>query len=233
MKASLLIAAASVLGSLACATEAAAYDRNEANFSVDVRDYYLHTMPGFSFSDPLITPLRSVSGNLPSTGEQHFLALGIDTTFIRNNTWEFPLFGFVVGGAVGQSPSVVSSLNGSLVYLRPWTAGMMSVLLPGVGLRTNLRRWKFSIDVRTAVSFTWMGMTVANGSNWIDPTNQTDGNGNAQNGPFAITFGVHGNVEACRRLEPTERLCLFVEPHLYEYTPFNGASAGLRWEVGP
>ena len=110
---------------------------------------------------------------------------------------------------------------------------MFSFLMPGIGVRTNLRRWKFSLDVRTLVSVTWMGMTVANGGSWIDPGGQTDANGNSQNGPFAVTFGVRGNLEACRRLEPTERLCLFVEPHLYEYSSLNGFSAGLRWEVGP
>jgi hypothetical protein len=49
----------------------------------------------------------------------------------------------------------------------------------------------------------------------------------------AARVGVRTDVEACRRIDPIERACVFLSPALYEFSAFKGGSAGLRWEFGP
>jgi hypothetical protein len=215
---------------LLTATPASAFDRNDINYSVDLRDYYLHTMPRFDLSD-LHTPLRTVStsGSLPSVGQEHFLGVTIDSTFLRNGRWEFPLFGMTLAGAIGECPRVITSVDGSIITLRPWTAGAFTLLLPGIGVRTNERRWKLAVTARAILSVTWMNITVANGAQAADPTDDPA----TSSGALAGTFGVRADFTVCRRLDPSQRVCAFVSPHLYEFSPLNGFSAGLRMEWGP
>jgi hypothetical protein len=197
--------------------------RHDGELSFDLRDYWLRSMPQFSLSDPTPIGVRSVgTGTLPSTGEQHFLALAIDTKYIYNQRFEFPIFGLVGGGAVGQSPRVVSSVDGTMVDMKPWTAGAFTFLLPGVGFRFRERRWMFGANVRMVATLVWEQVTFASGASKDDSPPAL----------WAATFGARAHVEACRRLDLESRLCLFVEPHLYEFSALNGGSAGLRWEFG-
>jgi len=197
--------------------------RHDGEISLDVRDYWLRAMPKFSLSDPTQIGVRAIgTGVLPSTGEQHFLGFAFDTKYIYEQRWEFPIFGMVFGGAVGQSPRVISSLDGTMVEMKPWTAGTISLLLPGVGVRIKARRWMFSANARFVASWVWEQAAYASGRSLDDSPAAL----------WAGTFGVRGHVEACRRLDVESRLCLFAEPHLYEFGFMNGGSAGLRWEYG-
>ena len=197
--------------------------RHDGEVSFDVRDYWLRSMPTFSMGQTTPIGVRTVGdGVLPSTGDQHFLGFGVDTKYIYNQRYEFPIFGLVGGGAIGQSPRVVTSLDGTMVDMKPWTAGAFTFLLPGVGLRFKERRWMFSANVRMAATFVWEQVSFASGRSMDDspPT------------LWASTFGARAHLEVCRRLDASERLCLFIEPHLYEFNAMNGGSAGLRWEIG-
>jgi len=222
-----LVGSMALLAALLGEKTASAYGRNEFNVLVDVRDYYLHAMPQLDVG-PLATPLRNVQGTLPSTGQQQFLGLTVDTLYIKNARWEFPLFGITAATALGSSPRVVTSLDGSIVEMRPWTAGAATFLLPGVGVRANVRRWKLSMSVRAIASVVWLNAVVANGNVGINTGDKTDGSTIS-----AATFGARASFELCRRTDPVTRACLFVEPHLYEFGFMNGGSAGLRMEFGP
>jgi hypothetical protein len=40
-------------------------------------------------------------------------------------------------------------------------------------------------------------------------------------------------VEACRRLDPTTRICVHAAPRIYDYEFVNGGIIGIRMEWGP
>ena len=182
-----LTAVGSALATLVAASSASARPgRLDGELSVDVRDYYLRSMPKFELSDPTQTTGRNVgTGTLPSTGEQHFLAMGFDTALVLNQRLQLPMFGLYGGGAIGQSPRVISSVDGTFVTLKPWTAGALTVLLPGVGLRFKERRWMFNASVRAAATFVWMSVAYSTGGS-VDDT---------QPSVWAGTFGARGHVE--------------------------------------
>jgi hypothetical protein len=194
--------------------------------SLDVRDVWVRQMPQIQLNSPVDTSLRTLPpGTLPSTGSQQFLAFTWDTAATANDRWLIPLFGLQFGWAIGSSPAVVTSLDGSIVQMRPWSSDLFTVLLPGFGVRIKERRWMIEAAVRGVVSVAWMNITVASGASSQD---LTDGQ------PlFAVGLGLRADLEACRRIDPVQRACVFVSPALYEFSPFNGGSIGLRWEVGP
>ena len=74
--------------------------------------------------------------------------------------------------------------------------------------------------MRGGLSVLWMKTTIAVGGD------EYTGSG------FALTPTLKGDLAVCRRLDPTQRACLFVAPSIYEFGLLNGASLGLRWEVG-
>jgi hypothetical protein len=213
-------------GVLLTGREASAEDRWQVQTSLDARDVWVRSMPAMSLRSPLETPLRTLpSGTLPSTGSQQFLSFTWDSGLAVNDRWLLPLIGLQFGWAMGSSSEVVTSLDGSIVHMRSWSAELGSILMPGVGVRAKRRRWMFQADVRPVLSFTWMGADVANGASTEDLSG-----GKAF---YALGFGARAELEACRRLDPVQRACLIVSPALYEFSAFNGGSIGLRWEVGP
>jgi hypothetical protein len=200
--------------------------RWELQTALDARDVWMRAMPALVLRSPYEAPNRTLpAGTLPSTGSQQFMALTWDTGATVNDRWMVPVFGLQFGWAVGTSPEVVTSLDGSIVHMRPWSSDLVTLLLPGFGVRTKARRWMFEASVRPVATFTWMSATVANGAGTSD---LADGHS-----LFSETLGVRAELEACRRIDPVQRACLIVSPSLYEFSPLNGGSIGLRWEVGP
>jgi hypothetical protein len=120
---------------------------------------------------------------------------------------------------------VVTSLDGTIVHMQTWTADMLTLLLPGFGMRAKARRWMFEGALRPVGTFVWMSARAADGADSSDL-----GDGHAF---FAAGIGLRAELEACRRIDPVERVCLLLSPALYEFTALNGGSIGLRWEVGP
>jgi hypothetical protein len=94
--------------------------------------------------------------------------------------------------------------------------------LPGIGVRLTARRWMLGASVRAYVVGLGMDATVAAGGGSSDLSI-----------PSRIGLGARADVEGCRRLDPMNRLCVFVAPTIYEFGLVNGGSAGLRWELGP
>lgn len=183
---------------------------------------WIRTTPTLAFDDVVATPLRTLrAGQLGSAGPLTFLGGHFDTSIVAADQWVFPLVGAGAYWAVGDTPRTLTTLDGSFVELRPWTTHRIDVLLPGVGVRMKARRWAFAVTVRAAYTFLGMNAAIANGAS----TKVAEATASAPS--------LRMSVEACRRLDPTNRACLFVAPNLYEVSFLNGGSIGLRWEWGP
>jgi hypothetical protein len=194
--------------------------------ALDVRDVWMRAMPPIDLRSPFDAPTRTLpAGTLPSTGEHQFMALTWDTGITLNDRLMIPVFGIQFGWTVGASPDVVTSLDGTIVHMQTWSSDMLTLLLPGAGVRAKARRWLFEGAVRPTATFVWMSAKAASGTGTSDL-----GDGHAF---FAAGVGLRAELEACRRIDPVQRVCVLVSPALYEFSALNGGSIGLRWEVGP
>jgi len=170
---------------------------------------------------PITTSARTVEeGAVPMRGGMTFLGPYIDSSLTIDDRWMLPLIGFGAYGAIGSYDSVVTSRDGSIVRVRPWTTFAGEVLLPGLGYRAKERRWLFGGQLRTGVGWLTLDGSMASGadSNAIDLSR--------------ATFLLAAELEVCRRLDPVTRVCLAVAPRIYDHGLLNGATAGLRVEWG-
>ena len=142
----------------------------------------------------------------------------IDLTI--DDKWKVPLIGGAGYWAVGSYDTVVTSYDGSITKLRPWSAFRGDVLLPGFGRRWKQRRNMWGLGIRSGLSFLTMGGSVAAG---------------AESYPLdlnAFTVLVQVEIEGCRRLDPTTRVCAQIVPRIYEHEIMNGLTFGVRFEWG-
>lgn len=216
----LLVATAAAGLASALAPDAGASDvAFEGSFDVYVRA--LRTTPRFTYQ-PIANDLRTIGGGkVPSTGAASFLGTSVDLGLAVDDRWTLPLLGLGGGVSLGSHPRVLTSIDGSMVELRPWTMFEVEVLLPGFGVRFKERRWLFAAALRTGYSIMSMKGTVTNLVGTSDLS------------LAASSFALRLPVEACRRIDPIERACLVVTPHLYEFGWATGASVAVRWEWGP
>jgi hypothetical protein len=196
----------------------------QGDASLDARWMWFPRMPTmtatFPSSDFAGTRYENVTGDLPSTGHGQLLAFGADVGIAIDRHWTLPLVGIVIGGAVGGYPAVATSVDGVPFTLKPWTTGYVYMQAIGVGYRARARRWAFETGLRFGVSVAWMKTKIAIGGDEYDAS------------MMGISAALKGDVALCRRLDPTQRACLFFAPSIYEFGFMNGGSLGLRWEVG-
>lgn len=159
-------------------------------------------------------------GSLRTGRSIGMLGVGADVDLTLDDRWKLPLFGGNVWWAVGPYDALMTSFDGSIARLRTWSTFRGDILLPGIGRRWKHRRNMWAAAVRSGISFTTMGGTVAAGTETV-PLDLS-----------AATFLVQVELEACRRLDPTTRVCLQVVPRLYEYELLNGVTFGVRMEWG-
>lgn len=172
-------------------------------------------------SSALSTSARDIGASRVRTGRSLVsAALGFDAGLAIDDRWMVPLFGGNAGWAVGSHDSLVTSIDGSIAGVRPWTTFRGDILLPGLGRRWKHRRSSWGAALRTGVTYTSMKGTVAAGTESVPLELQ------------ATTFLLQAEIEACRRLDPTTRVCLLVAPRIYEHQLLNGVSVGLRMEWG-
>lgn len=164
---------------------------------------------------------ETVRGRIPVPGGFAFLGAHFDLALTVSDRWQFPLVGAAIYGALGSFDAVVTSYDGSIVRLRPWTAIKPEILLPGIGYRWKQRRNQFGVALRTGASFVKMGGSIAYGGEPV-PLDLTAG-----------SFMLQLEVEACRRLDPTTRVCVHVAPRIYDHEFINGGIIGIRMEWGP
>ena len=182
----------------------------------------IRTTPKLSLASAVATDVRTLrEGDVGAAGPFSFFGGHIDTSIVVSDRWIFPLLGGGAFAAVGPSARTITSLDGSFIELRPWTAFRIDLLLPGIGVRFKERRWAFAATVRAAYTSIGMNAAIAAGASW----KMTEVSGGAPS--------LRMSVEACRRVDPTNRACLFITPNLYEVSFLNGGSVGLQWEYGP
>jgi hypothetical protein len=180
---------------------------------------YMRAMPTMTLSAS--DAPRGLRGTLPSVGHLTLAGASGELTLAVDRHFVFPLAGLALSAAVGSSPRVLSSVDGSIVEQRPWSTYMGDVLLPGIGYRIKEQRWMFSAVLRTGVSYVATSGSVASGAD------------TSAIGASSLSLMLRAEVEACRRLDPVERVCFAVSPSVYQFGFGNAVTAGLRWEFGP
>ena len=159
-------------------------------------------------------------GAVPMRGGLAMLGGYADIQLTVHDRWTVPIIGGGVYNAVGSYDAIITSRDGSIVRARPWTAFAAEMLLPGIGYRLKRRRWMFGAALRGGIG--WISMDGL----------QAAGAGSDAMEMTASTFFVQAELEGCRRLDPTTRVCLHLAPRVFEYELVNGAVLGLRVEWG-
>lgn len=180
------------------------------------------SMPGFmldadEFEFSRVAGKRTPPLRVAST----FLGFSTGYALVFSNRWVLPIMSAGLGFAIGEHDRVLTSIDGTLVEARPWTAGRLEMHALGFGFRERFRRFMFAASLKPGVSALFANMSV------IGPTETTDGSGNA------LSFSLRAEVELCRRHDPVTRTCLAVAPLLYDFGWLGGGTATLRLEFGP
>jgi hypothetical protein len=205
----------------ACPEPARAESLPPIEASVNTYVSWLPRMPSVTFggADTWLREVPSAEAKYKSQGL--FWGLGGDMAIAWNDRWLIPVLGFEFALAVGSSPRVLVSADGTIVELRPWTAIRTTFLGPGFGVRGKQRRWMWSAFLQTGASYLMMKAQVAAGTEAVS----------AEAGRWSPVL--RAVAEVCRRLDPVTRACVFAAPHAYDFGWANGISGGLRWEFGP
>jgi len=168
-----------------------------------------------------LTAAREVRESRVAIGGSLFaVGGGVDVGLAIDDRVFLPGFGLAAYSAVGSYDTVLTSADGSIARVRPWTTYQLDFLLPGIGYRMKHRRFMFVASIRTGVSGMHMEGSIAGG----------------EGDTLASLSGVSGllqvELEACRRLDPVTRICAQLAPRIYDFGFMNGATLGLRVEWG-
>ncbi len=180
-------------------------------------------LPSPDTTESLDLPSRFVPENTRvPMGKRAYTMVGahMDMLLTIDRTTVVPLLGFGGYTAVGSFDAVATNVDGSVARLKPWKSDRFDVLLPGVGFRFVKRRYAWSALVRTGASIVTTEGDVAAGRDF------------ATFDAARATWLVQAELEACRRLDPVQRVCLFGAPRLYDFGGLTGVQLGLRWEMG-
>jgi len=210
-----------VAGVLATAITRPAHADWDFQLGASMAGGWLRETPDFT-TEKMSTTARDISeGTVRSRGGLAMMGLGFDTDLIIDDRWKVPTLGGNAFWAIGSYSSLITSRDGSVVRLRPWTTWRGDILLPGIGRRWKHRRYMVEAALRTGVSWMQVAGSVAAGGDRVELTNTQ-----------AITFLLQAEIEGCRRLDPTTRVCLQIVPRLYEHGWLNGGTVGIRMEWG-
>ncbi len=218
---SLLMVLAVLVALTFARTSTAADHGTGMDFSISALGEWMPYVPTLSAPSTDFGWHHLPGGRLPSPGGVFFWGVQVDWSFVARRRWVFPLLGVETGFAIGSSAATLTSFDGSIAEVEPWTAYRVTALLPGVGVRARIRRWSFAVTARPTAVVVGANTRLAFGSGSIDLSE-----------PFRLGVGARADLEACRRLDPEDRVCAFVAPNLYELGAMNGGTAGLRWELG-
>ena len=168
-----------------------------------------------------LTAAREVpEGKVPIGGALTAVGVGVDLGVTVDDRWIIPAVGIAGYGAVGSYDTIVTSADGSIARVRPWTTYEIDALLPGIGLRMKQRRFMFSASIRSGVSYMHSSGSVSGAAH------------SALMSLSGTSLLVQAEIEACRRLDPMTRMCLQVSPRIYDFGFVSGATFGLRVEWG-
>ena len=192
----------------------------EAN--ADFRVSYIDRIPELRISQDVIGP-RALSSGTVVHGSTSLVTggVGFDFGIVLDDRWRIGGIGGSYESAIGTSARRRAYVDGSIAELRPWTASRFGFDFGGVGQRYKYRRWQFGWLVSGSVIVTTMNISVASGAGSEDAWGA------------AVALSIHGQAEACRRLDLESRVCLAVAPDVFDGGYFmRGASVFARWEWG-
>ncbi len=179
------------------------------------------SLPALNLEDTAGTSARaSVTGKAPMAGGLRTLGAYTDIRLVLGHRLTLPMGGLGVQTPVGDQAAVRTALDGSLVTMHPSRTLVVDILGPGLGIRATERRFFFEATVR--LSILWLSM----------PGDIAAGAEASETRLYGLAPGVRMELSGCRRLDPTNRLCLTVAPHVYEVAFANGVSVGLSWIWG-
>ena len=183
---------------------------------------YMRSTPSFT-TDELSTSARDIAQgtSIGGAGSMTLLGSTLDVIMTFRSGLLVPLGGLGVYLPVGSYGRVITSADGSIAELRPWSAYRVDVPLPGIGYRVNRRRYTFGGSVRTGVAWMRMSGSIAAG-----------GESEAMR-PTRSGFVLQAELEVCRRFDPTTRGCIQLAPRVIDLGgPLNGGLLSLRVEWG-
>ena len=196
--------------------------RADVDFAVGgtVGAAWMRSLPALT-SASTMTAAREVSGTrIPIGGALTWAGAGFELGASVDDRIVVPGIGIAAYGAVGSYDTIITSADGSIARVHPWTAYRLDILLPGIGYRWKHRRFMIQTSLRTGVSAMFMDGSIAGGAS--DAATSLSG--------FSAVLEVQ--LEACRRLDPVTRVCLQVAPRIYDFGFMNGGTLGLRVEWG-
>jgi hypothetical protein len=169
---------------------------------------------------PTSVGARQVSGSLRVPSNTFYasaeIGFGLQTKHVV-----IPVLSLGTSTSAGLYDEQRSSIDGSIAHIRPWTGNLYDFGFGGIGYRTNYRRWTFAATGRFGVTYETMGADAAYGSSTYDL------------GPAQWFAYVRLDVEACRRLDPLERICLVASPNVFAFDQtFHGGMLSFRYELG-
>jgi len=181
---------------------------------------WLRQMPQFTVREVETVARLQGEGQLRAPRSLFLMGPHADLALTLDDRTRIPLIGVAAYWAVGSYDTSITSFDGSIAHVRPWSYWNGDILLPGIGRRWKLRRNMIAATIRTGMSFASAGGNVA-AAREFTPLDLT-----------ARSFLVQAEIEACRRLDPTTRVCFIVMPRIYDHEFMNGVTFGLRMEWG-
>jgi hypothetical protein len=195
-------------------------DRIAAYVHVESGVDWFFRLPSLA-TDGIHTPTRTTGGGvLPNGRDVPMLRAGADVGLSYGNTLFFPMLGLDVAGAAFGAPRVKTSLDGTVVDVRPGGAFTVGISLPGFGVRTKVGRWQVAGSARPEVLLANEPVELASGADALSVS------------LVSMSIGGHAEVEVCRRFDSVERACLFAGARAFDYAPLAAVYGGLRWELG-
>lgn len=189
-------------------------------FATNMNGAWVRQSPTLSARSVSTSARDIAAGDVETGGGLAMLGPSADVDLTIDDRWKVPLVGAAAYWAVGSYDTTVTSLDGSIARVRPWSTFRADLFLPGVGRRWKHRRNMWGAAIRTGVSFVTVGGSVAAGSE-SEPLSLG-----------ATSFLLAVELEACRRLDPTTRVCIQVVPRVYDHELMNGLTFGVRMEWG-
>lgn len=181
---------------------------------------WMRSLPALTTPSTTTAAREVPESRVPIGGSLTWAGAGFDLFMSLDDHILIPGIGLAGYGAVGSYDTILTAADGSIARVRPWSAYRFDVLLPGLGYRTNHRRFMFQASLRTGVAGMYMGGTIAGGA------------GESSTSLSAYSPVLQAELEACRRLDPVTRVCVQVAPRIYDFGFMNGATLGLRVEWG-
>ncbi|HEY2368211.1 MAG TPA: hypothetical protein VGH87_17555 [Polyangiaceae bacterium] len=183
---------------------------------------YMPNSTGFDASALSNTARANIDGTTKPFGfATGYFGVRTGLDFVESDRWIIPLFDLGLYGIMGTYADTLTSADGSLFRLHPAGAFMFDAELLGIGVRFKKRRWMFEGTIKPGVAILAMPAAVADGKRFTDIDELN-----------SISVTLRAQVSVCRRLDPSERVCLSVTPNIYQWGWGNGGSVSLRWEIG-